>query len=240
MRLTENIAYLAGLIIGDGNLSKSDYLVRIVDENKEFIEIVANLIEKEFNKKPKIYFDKFNNSFVCYIHSKEIWNFFTNELHIPYGNKSRIATVPQEIIGSNEKMKKAFLSGIFDAEGSSYLQKDSHHPNGYPRVQIKMYNSQLISEISMILKEIGISHKTYHYFDFSIISIHGYKNCSKFFDIIGSFHPVKKENLISLLSPKKRGGECRRVARLSGETTKPKRKRLARSSKERGAGYESA
>jgi hypothetical protein len=46
MNITPEISYVTGFIIGDGNLSKSSYLIRAVEENEEFIRIFAEIFEK--------------------------------------------------------------------------------------------------------------------------------------------------------------------------------------------------
>ena len=127
--LTPEMAYAAGFIIGDGNLSDG-YRIRAVEENEEFMKAFVESFGKAFGKTPKIYFDRYNNSFVAYLYSKKIWGFLTTELEIPAGNKSRTVRIPSKIKTSADEIKSAFLSGIFDAEGSVTKVKDSHHPNG--------------------------------------------------------------------------------------------------------------
>src|SRR3989338_3871474 len=85
---TDNLAYLIGFITGDGNLS-SAYLVRAVEENEEFINSFSTLFDNEFGRRPKVYFDRFNGSFVAYLHSKSIWQQI-NEAGVPLGDTSRI------------------------------------------------------------------------------------------------------------------------------------------------------
>jgi len=199
MNITPEISYVTGFIIGDGNLSKSSYLIRAVEENEEFIRIFAEIFEKAFGKRPKIYFDKFNNSFVAYIHCKSIWEFLVKELKIPPGAKSRIVRVPSQIINSTLQLKCSFLSGIFDAEGSPNKQLDSHHPNGYPRIELKVCNKPLLEDLSKLLKEIGIKHRIYHYPAFSLLGIYGRNECSKFLNYVGFKHPIKCKKLNVLL-----------------------------------------
>lgn len=197
LKNNEDLNYLMGFIIGDGNLS-SKYLVRAVEENKEFIqEIFARKFSKVFKRMPKIYFDSYNNSFVAYVHSKKIWTIFKH-LGIPSGNKSRIVRVPKTV-KEDSKLRCSLLCGLFDAEGSVIEMKDSHHKNGYLRIQMKVHNHGLAKDVFEVLSLEGIKSNLYEYNDFSMIHINGKKQASIFVEKIGFEHPIKAKKLRALL-----------------------------------------
>ena len=50
--VTPEMAYLAGFIIGDGNISNEDYRIRAVEENEMFIKFFAETFGKTFGKTP--------------------------------------------------------------------------------------------------------------------------------------------------------------------------------------------
>lgn len=214
--LTENLAYLIGFIIGDGNLKKSDYCVRAVEENKEFIEnVYAKIFSEIFGVKPKIYFDKYNGSYVAYKHSKAIYNQLV-ELGIPAGTKSRAVRVPERVMKSQSKeIQSCFLSGLFDAEGSIINMRDSHHKNGYPRTQLKVCSHGLVIDIYNLLQNLGMSPKIYRYGWFSVLNLNGKKQCKAFQDNVNFKHPLKNKKLRMLLRQKSRGREFASVARLT-------------------------
>jgi len=202
--ITPEIAYITGFLIGDGNIS-DDYRIRAVEENEDYIGFFAEMFGKAFGKSPKIYFDKYNNSFVAYVYSKEIWEFLVTELEIPKGNKSRIVKIPSKIRDSAEKIKSAFLSGIFDAEGCVTKVKDSHHPRGYLKIQFKVVNRGLVEDVSGVLKDLGIGCKVYHYNGFSLVYILGKTQSKLFLEKVGFKHPKKHEKLINAFSPSSNG-----------------------------------
>ena len=189
--MNEDLAYLLGFIIGDGNLGQG-YIVRAVEEHKEFIEQYSDVFENVFNRRPKIYFDKYNNSYVAYLHSKKIWNFLV-ECEIPHGTKSRTARLPSQL--KNSRHAKDFISGIFDAEGFVIMMRDPHHVNGYLRIQFKIFNHDLAKDIFDELIGIGLSPRLYNYNEFSMIHLNGKKQCKLFHDNIGFRHPIKKSKL---------------------------------------------
>jgi len=230
----KHLAYLAGFIIGDGNLS-SGYLIRAVEENRDFIERFSDIFLKVFDKRPKIYFDKYNNSYVAYIHSKKIWNFLVCEFGIPAGNKSRTLRMPKKIMKAEKSVLCAFLSGIFDAEGSVFLMKDSHHKSGYIRIQIKMHNHKFIKEVYEKIKLLGINPRVYRYDDFSMIQINGRRECKKFHDMIGFGHPIKNGKISNYLTKNTWQGVC-----FSGEVKVSSQSESESPAACEGSGYESA
>lgn len=198
MEINDQVAYSVGFILGDGNLSKS-YLIRAVDKDKEFSEIFAEIFSQAFDTKPKIYFDSYNNSYVIYKYSKKIWEFLVKELGIPEGTKSRQVEIPEKIMNSNSSIKSACLSGLFDAEGTVTNYFGKHNPNGYLKIQFKVCSKNLARDVFVILESLKIKSRIYEYNDFSLISIHGKRNCGLFSEKIGFKHPKKSMKLKHLL-----------------------------------------
>lgn len=193
--LTKDMAYVTGFIIGDGNISQS-YIVRAVEENENFIKDFAGIFFLAFGRMPKIYFDKYNNSFVAYVHSKEIWTYLANVMKIPKGTKSRIVRIPEEVKHSNEEIKCALISGLFDAEGSVIKMKDPiHHPKGYLKIQFKVNNKDLAKDVYDILIELGFKPRLYNYNDFSMVNLHGRSQGKLFIQKIGFRHPAKNAKI---------------------------------------------
>ncbi len=205
INLDKNLAYLIGFIIGDGNLSNqhSHYLITAVDGSEEFMKIYAKIFQKTFGKKPKIFFDKHNNTFVAYIHSKYIWEIFVNDLKIPAGTKSGTVRVPTYLINATDNIKSAFLSGIFDAEGSVVNMIDKAHPNGYSRIQFKVNNQKLGKDIAEMLNSLDIPCKPLNYEypreKFATIILNGNNKCKLFLSKVGFKHPNKKNKIKRIL-----------------------------------------
>jgi intein/homing endonuclease len=194
--ISENVAYVTGFIVGDGNLSQG-YIVRAVEENKDYIKLFAETFSNAVGTKPKIYFDKYNNSFVAYVHSKRIWKYFVNNIKIPSGTKSSTVRIPKLIMESDEKIKTAFLSGLFDAEASVIKMVDSHHPHGYLKIQFKVHNNNLAKDVFSLLINLGFKPRIYNYAEFSIVNLHGRAQGKLFLEKIGFRHPVKKTKLMA-------------------------------------------
>ena len=123
-------AYLAGLIIGDGNLNGSskskrdlskDYRIKIDISDKEYLLLIEKMIKSIINTKssPKKPVQRGNRKERLYlqIRNKGLYRFLNEEMEIPAGKKSDIVIVPKKVLNSNRDIKKNFLSGYFDADG---------------------------------------------------------------------------------------------------------------------------
>lgn len=126
--LNEKTAYLAGVIIGDGYLAdyfKSDngrsYKVQIDLTDFDFITTIASLTKKIIPTGARIIQKKVpavnKSTWTFSVSNKSWWHFLTQTLKIPFGKKSRVVSVPDQIIKGSVSIKKAFLAGIFDTDG---------------------------------------------------------------------------------------------------------------------------
>ena len=196
-------AYIIGFVIGDGNLSKIDFLIRMYDRDKEYVNsILVPFFNKAFNKKPKTIYDSHNRGYVVYKNSKEVWTFLHN-LGIPFGSKSRTVRVPQAINNSSLENKKAFLAALFDAEGSiGRIVDKKRHPKGYIYFQLKTVNPTLIEQCATLLEEtMGFRPRIYHYSYGSILRINGPKQVVRILKSLKVLHP----RFLPILADKKHG-----------------------------------
>jgi len=186
------LGYLIGMLLTDGNLNKinekkKDYLIRIYDNSYPFLVKVREIVKEFTNKEPKIVYDRKNNHYTLYIRDKNLWVFLI-KLGVPSGKKSKEMRVPQIIMSSSysnqERLErvKGFLSALIDAEGYVRIQKDRDHPNGYPRIDIKMVASKFLEDCKRLFDELEISCKIYHYNTFSILTLLGKKNINLVFE----------------------------------------------------------
>ena len=160
INLNEKTAYLAGLIIGDGNISNStkskqnkspDYRITIELIDKEYLLYVASLIKsiiktkskvvkrKKKKGKQEIYYFQFRN--------KSFYYFLTRDLIIPAGNKCSTVIVPEKIF-SSISLQSFFLGGLFEADGGIRGKTIGYTSS----------SNQLINGISRILKNLKIIH----------------------------------------------------------------------------------
>ena len=117
----ENIAELCGAITGDGWIQsneKSFFLAGNPTEDKEYydlhmIPLINKVLSLEIKTKNFPYWKVYGTS----IHKKEIIKRLL-KFGLVGGKKVDVAKIPKWIMKSNKKIKKAFIRGLFDTDGS--------------------------------------------------------------------------------------------------------------------------
>ena len=125
-RWTSDLAYIFGLLIGDGSLPKTKskrangkyqqrYHICFISASRNFIDAIYNpLFISLFNLIPWIETRTREgvNLYISRIESKEVYEFLQKK-GFTIGRKARIATVPK----MPKKYYKYFLAGLFDTDG---------------------------------------------------------------------------------------------------------------------------
>lgn len=129
--LSKEIAYLIGVIIGDGNLSNyvkskkkdpsKDYRITIDISDKEHLNYIYGIIKSLTGTrvKPKQSIQRGNRKprLNIRVRNKELFLFLSEKIGIPKGNKSSIVFVPELIKNNTREIKSYFIAGYFDSDG---------------------------------------------------------------------------------------------------------------------------
>ena len=119
--LNKEIAYLSGVIMGDGNLAfieRNDRIkpmvrLNIFNNSKSYLKLINNIFKKEFDLNLKLYKKKGDNCYILETYNRDICIFFSELLNIK--NKKINMQVPLSV--QNKKIFKYFLAGLFDTDG---------------------------------------------------------------------------------------------------------------------------
>ncbi|MFH1978241.1 MAG: LAGLIDADG family homing endonuclease [Candidatus Aenigmatarchaeota archaeon] len=120
-KMTEEKAYILGVIVGDGWLHKTkndSYQIGLQAIDMDFVYEFIRCFEKVYELKPKVTLieektPNWNDKLQARICSKNIFNDIMS-----YGNVGKYEwTVPKIVFNSPENIKCAFLKGFFDSEG---------------------------------------------------------------------------------------------------------------------------
>ena len=190
--LTENIAYLTGVVMGDGHLA--EYFVNIIDSSKEHIENLTQMLVILFNSKTEFFKQSNANAWNVNILSKWIVRFF-NFLSGQPINARKYPTLREPLIlKSNDLFQSKFWQGLMDADG------------GYKNnIGFGSASQRLLDDFSSFLTQHNILHRFYTQTVFGgtthSLTIAG-ESRKKFASIIGTNHPQKQKELQTLLKRK--------------------------------------
>ena len=118
------------------------------------------------------------------VSSKAIKEFKTKIIGITTGTKTYRITVPNCIMGSQDKsIYCAFLRGLFDTDGCYYYDKKKQ----YFVISLCIKSKELIKKVNEILQSLGYSPRMYEK-SFTVV-INGYPKFKGWLEEIGSNNP---------------------------------------------------
>ena len=120
--LNSDIAYLSGVVFGDGNLTlikrkTSKYprtKLKVYNSSENFLLKLNRILLKNFNYSGKIYRKKDKNCYILEINNKLVWLYFTKFIKIKPKKKVNLH-IPT--VFRNRNMLKHFIAGLFDTDG---------------------------------------------------------------------------------------------------------------------------
>lgn len=192
---SKTISYLAGVIVGDGHLSKREGELVIVDgqsnkkkllKSEKYLRFISNLFRREFDAKG-IVTQESKTWLEYHLNNKYLCRFFNYYLEIPFGKKSSIVKFPTSLIGENERY---FWRGVMDTDG--YARENRK------QVSLKSNSRLLINQLKNFCEKhsVPVSVKTEGKTSSLRILTKGLLNYSR---VIGFSHPRKKAILIGHL-----------------------------------------
>jgi len=143
-KLTEDYAYLLGLLIGDGNCMNRGGIWICVCEGEQKRN-VQNLYQRIFGKKGKIY------GHWAFMGGVEM-RAYLGHLGLGY-KRSWEKEVPWSIFEAPKKVVAAFLSGLFDTNGDVRIH--GRYKN-FPHIKFSSTSLKLIKEVQQLLLNFGI------------------------------------------------------------------------------------
>ncbi len=203
----EKLAYFAGLIAGDGDISKAG-LVRFSNNNEFMREKFKKLTEELFGIEVKEIRQKSRVSAVRF-HSKIIAHIL-NKLGIPMSPKSSTLDIGPQLMVAPKNVLAAFIRGLFDCDGtvvireggSSYIELDTTSERLARKLQLALLRFGIISNLRKRKRAGKISNingrKVVSRHDRWELKIYG-ENVLKFATYIGFEHPEKAKKLELLL-----------------------------------------
>lgn len=152
--MNKDLAWILGVMCGDGCLDKqrNDRRVSLSTIDSKFGRTFVDRINKLFNLNekfnPKLFVNNTNSKYYkVQIHSKHLYNFF-----MKFGKFNCFEwTVPEQIVKGNKILKRNFLRGFYDSEGSIIIYRKK-----YRRIRAVSVNKNGLEGIWKLLDDLGI------------------------------------------------------------------------------------
>jgi len=127
IHIKDNFAYFLGLLVTDGHIyynqdtkcykvsiytsypEERDRIIRLIKDLFKYNAYFSSRMDGGFNKKP---------NYEIRVCSKKLADILIKDWQIPFGAKSSRVRIPPKITKSNPNMKKLFLKGVIDGDGS--------------------------------------------------------------------------------------------------------------------------
>ena len=189
-KMNEELAFVVGCLVGDGNYSKHNYFKFMCDEKaKELFEKYNELIKKIFNYDPVIKPIKKKNSVLLTSQvSSVVLRGFLKHVGLNY-IVNRNKSIPKYFFTETLKNKGALLNGLFSTDGGV---TDQSGPN------YTTTSKQLANDIQQLLFSLGINSnlKTYVEDGSFVYRLQIYKRYNKSFNKLIGFSVNRKTGLL--------------------------------------------
>ena len=191
---SKNLAELVGIFMGDGHVH--EYQATVVTNSitdKEHAQYISELIQKLFFVPVSITKRKNSNALVVCVSSKEFCRLLSL-FGIPKGNKVTLQVKMPKWITNKMSYRKAFIRGLFDTDGSVYLDNKTHNGKNYSYLGMSFSNRSLplISAFKEELQSLGFhpTQKTKY-----AVFLRRRKEILRYFSVIGSSNPKHKKKI---------------------------------------------
>ncbi len=194
----ELLAYETGFHLGDGHLQadKKNKVYRVVycgDANNDFefcTEILPNIIQRLYNKVPRIYKRKNENTLIVNLNSKDVVRMKIS-LGLPVGNKLNLKEVPSWLY--DDKLALFFIRGLADADFSLTFKKNKKGLHCEPRIEF-FTNNKIIAEfvraaLSHFRFRVAFEHASQRGFEEFRLRMYGKSMLKKWMMLIGFSNP---------------------------------------------------
>jgi len=152
-KVSEDLAEVTGLIVGDGHVHTdglSSCRVELHNSNKSVLSHFDELVEEIFEVETSIE-DREDRVSKCQSYSHVLTTFFREVMKVPSGEKSGEVAIPQNIIKSSDKTLGKFLRGYFEAEAHVNAERSN--------IEISSKSEEIIRQVAASLKRFGVFNR---------------------------------------------------------------------------------
>ncbi len=208
MYLNEDSFYLAGLLAGDGDLSKgkNSITIRFSNNSKELMNKFISISKNLFDVKANLSSKRSNKRAESWRFSSKLVYEILESLGIPISPKSHKIDMSNILLKIPNDLLSSYLRGYYDTDGgcvqnikgSNYIESNSTSKIFSEKLKLVLLRYGIISKIreKKAMPNLKIKSK-YNKF---AISIQGKENLEKYKNFIGFNHPEKYEKLNGIIN----------------------------------------
>lgn len=189
-RKSEGLAEFAGIMLGDGGISKYQITITLHDKDDfQYSIFVAKLMEELFGVKPSVYHDKKDSVNTLAISRVNLVKFLKDEVGLKVGNKIRQKADIPKWIKQNNRFCGACMRGLMDTDGCLVINKYKVNNKEYCYKKLNFCSASfsLISSVIKILRIFDFNPRLSH--NGRNIWIDEQKEVERYLKIIGSNNP---------------------------------------------------
>ncbi len=206
--LDPRLAYLIGNIYADGALRNAPsvmkregryrYEITITDESKEHLSDITKILEKVFNIKTNVKTLYNGRWYRILFYSSTLHRILNKVFEMPVGYKKGKLRVPSLIKNTPLEIKKYFVIGFFDGDGSCTDLMEGRE-KFTPIVHVGQSDKKILLDIQKMLKEFGLDFNLhrhrYKQYEWYVLNTKDKNQIKLFQKRIGFTHPLKKRRL---------------------------------------------
>ncbi len=201
--LSEDFCELIGAIIGDGCIDghvnkrgKSAYHMSITGDaelDKDYLtKNIASILSGLFKVKSFFYYRKDSRTLILSFYSKLVFSLLTKRFGFSAGKKTFTVKIPEEILNSSKELIFATIRGIFDTDGSVFIDTRKIYTRPYGRITLKVVSKPMHAQLKEFLQKhfslyvaVKIDRKSFSNSPKYEITIYGNGQINKWMHLIG-------------------------------------------------------
>ncbi len=191
--LNESLAYFLGFLLGDGFLGAIIKPViyfsgDLIDELDFYTRVVIPLISRLFGRDTHTHVKKGQQAFGVAFNSRQLIEHLTSNIGYPEHGSPKL--IPRIIRNASPNIRRAFLCGLFDADGTLVFSLKSYGSYCYPTIEIKSVDRAIADAAREMLIELGFKATIRKSAESWVVSLNGEALLERWMKLIGS-HNIK-------------------------------------------------
>ncbi len=192
--LNSRLAEFVGISMGDGSITDYQVIISLNNEDDvEYIDFVKHLTKELFGLEPKVLKRKYSKCSNVVLSGVELVEYLVS-VGLPKGDKIRAGLDIPEWILRDENLLKSCIRGLFDTDGSIYLE--THTIKGkkysYSRWSFVSASEPLRETVYEVLNNLGFEPKLRMN---RSVNLERFTDIDKYFKMIGSSNPKHMQRI---------------------------------------------